>query len=635
MSCTTHFSGRFIPAATARRLTRWSPLLVLTALTALPACVAESGWEERSDPEALEGQLDDQQEHPGTLVGGYSLRLDAIQAQPVVALDPVGYEVVHPGHHTISLWLDAEGFEGPLSEVLEGWELSLALENTETGELQELPCSAEGPYAVSCPVDAPLPGHGPATATLEASYEGEAIRPVAETPEGYLYLPIPGDANFDGFFDDADLVVVMIAGLYETGLPATFEEGDFNADGYFDSEDLVAAWMPGNYLAADSRAPTPAESSEDLETTGAGCAATCWLEARVAHTESHSGSATCEDGFFQTSPSGSIDVARAICPDRPDLTDLDAYEGGTATSSMSCEERAHVYLNCQSADTAQDCGSVDLNLDTEAYVSDDLAAGWGTRVSDLSESEAIANPEARAPGHVITEGVQNTYAESKDMVTTSPDLDDCYQAIFRKVGEILDLGWSWRVGARPGFTVGMNKPLTQWMDSLSTLKCLRDSAFVSSSNSAQTEGSAFYGYVPGEGFIVPGLGADSQTGQDELLLGEQLLAKAAATASVEGGLEEWPVFIPPPETYTHQTMYDFWGGRAYATPRAEASVTLSANGDQRGLTILPANPPSDPQRQGPPVRTEDEHSFQFDDSYTRVWKGSTVQAACNGSYSSP
>ncbi len=56
-----------------------------------------------------------------------------------------------------------------------------------------------------------------------------------------------GDSNMDGVFDSADLVLVFEAALYETGLPATWEQGDWNGDGMFDSADLVFAFEDGGY----------------------------------------------------------------------------------------------------------------------------------------------------------------------------------------------------------------------------------------------------------------------------------------------------------------------------------------------------------------------------------------------------
>ena len=57
-----------------------------------------------------------------------------------------------------------------------------------------------------------------------------------------------GDSNGDGVFNSSDFVTVFVAGFYETGLPATFEQGDWNGDGVFSSSDLVTAFISGGYV---------------------------------------------------------------------------------------------------------------------------------------------------------------------------------------------------------------------------------------------------------------------------------------------------------------------------------------------------------------------------------------------------
>lgn len=56
-----------------------------------------------------------------------------------------------------------------------------------------------------------------------------------------------GDANYDNQFDRDDIVLVLQAGKYQTGQPATFRHGDWNGDGVFDSADLQLALHEGNY----------------------------------------------------------------------------------------------------------------------------------------------------------------------------------------------------------------------------------------------------------------------------------------------------------------------------------------------------------------------------------------------------
>ena len=62
------------------------------------------------------------------------------------------------------------------------------------------------------------------------------------------FLPKPGDANWDGVFDQLDVVAVLQAAKFLSGAPATFEEGDWNRDGKFDQTDIVAALQTGSYL---------------------------------------------------------------------------------------------------------------------------------------------------------------------------------------------------------------------------------------------------------------------------------------------------------------------------------------------------------------------------------------------------
>ena len=58
-----------------------------------------------------------------------------------------------------------------------------------------------------------------------------------------------GDADLDGEFNSNDLVSVLAAGQYESGMVgnASWDSGDWNADGDFTSEDLVVALTDGGY----------------------------------------------------------------------------------------------------------------------------------------------------------------------------------------------------------------------------------------------------------------------------------------------------------------------------------------------------------------------------------------------------
>ena len=64
---------------------------------------------------------------------------------------------------------------------------------------------------------------------------------------------LPGDANGDGVFDEADLIRVFEIGEYDDGIDnnSTHSDGDWNGDGDFDSEDLVYAFTQGVYVFDD------------------------------------------------------------------------------------------------------------------------------------------------------------------------------------------------------------------------------------------------------------------------------------------------------------------------------------------------------------------------------------------------
>ena len=79
-------------------------------------------------------------------------------------------------------------------------------------------------------------------------------------------VPLIGDANSDGAFDQDDLTQVYQAGKYETGDEANWQEGDWNGGGVFDATDLVAAFQDsgnGNGATEKSGVTLPIATWED------------------------------------------------------------------------------------------------------------------------------------------------------------------------------------------------------------------------------------------------------------------------------------------------------------------------------------------------------------------------------------
>ena len=58
-----------------------------------------------------------------------------------------------------------------------------------------------------------------------------------QTVPGILGGRLPGDANEDGVFDEADRMQILEWDLFNTGLPAQWFQGDFNNDGVFNQLD--------------------------------------------------------------------------------------------------------------------------------------------------------------------------------------------------------------------------------------------------------------------------------------------------------------------------------------------------------------------------------------------------------------
>ena len=62
-----------------------------------------------------------------------------------------------------------------------------------------------------------------------------------------LYKSWVGDADLNREFNSSDLVAVLAAGTYETGVASVWSTGDFNGDALTNSADLVAALADGGY----------------------------------------------------------------------------------------------------------------------------------------------------------------------------------------------------------------------------------------------------------------------------------------------------------------------------------------------------------------------------------------------------
>jgi uncharacterized protein YjbI with pentapeptide repeats len=86
-----------------------------------------------------------------------------------------------------------------------------------------------------------------------------------------------GDANLDGEFNSADLVEVLAAGEYETGLllHTSWASGDWNADGEFTSADLIVALADGGYEQGPRPSAAAVPEPSDLLLI-AGLLPLCW-----------------------------------------------------------------------------------------------------------------------------------------------------------------------------------------------------------------------------------------------------------------------------------------------------------------------------------------------------------------------
>lgn len=70
---------------------------------------------------------------------------------------------------------------------------------------------------------------------------------------GSVIPPAAGDTNYDAVVDVLDAANIVVAGRYDTGMLASWDEGDFNADQMVDILDISELLMGGLYNAGDYR----------------------------------------------------------------------------------------------------------------------------------------------------------------------------------------------------------------------------------------------------------------------------------------------------------------------------------------------------------------------------------------------
>ena len=76
---------------------------------------------------------------------------------------------------------------------------------------------------------------------------------------------LPGDANLDGVFNSADLVMVLQSGEYEDDIEdnSTWIEGDWNCDGDFNAHDLIVAMQKGSYQRSAADVASRVNDADD------------------------------------------------------------------------------------------------------------------------------------------------------------------------------------------------------------------------------------------------------------------------------------------------------------------------------------------------------------------------------------
>lgn len=113
-----------------------------------------------------------------------------------------------------------------------------------------------------------MPRRHPRTRTGRSPFQSSSR--VLESLESRLAMAADaavwaGDANADGRFDSADLVLAFQHGKYESGKAAHWDQGDWNLDGRFTTTDLVAAFQTGRYGRTRNAEPNPDDATGGSE----------------------------------------------------------------------------------------------------------------------------------------------------------------------------------------------------------------------------------------------------------------------------------------------------------------------------------------------------------------------------------
>jgi hypothetical protein len=195
-----------------------------------------------------------------------------------------GSDLLVPGDRSspVIVDLDGDGKKDLLSGNTEGQILLYSNQGTD-----QAPVFSDYHYVAADDVQIDLPGM-PRSRPSVIDWTGDGLPDLlVGSGDGAVRLyeslstvpPVPlqaGDANQNLSFDQVDLIQVLEANKYNTGLPATWGEGDWNGapggspgdppagDGHFDHWDIMAAlragtWMTGPYGALGDPVPAGVE----------------------------------------------------------------------------------------------------------------------------------------------------------------------------------------------------------------------------------------------------------------------------------------------------------------------------------------------------------------------------------------